>query len=271
MSTNAHPFHENVVVITGASSGIGRAVALELAAQDAWLVLAARREGKLQEVATQCEKRGGVTTIVPTDVSDQAQCQRLIQQAVTAYGRLDTLINNAGITMWARFEEIEDLSLLERIMQVNYFGSVYCTHYALPHLKERQGRLVGVSSLTGKTGVPTRTGYAASKHAMAGFFDSLRIELGGSGVSVTMIYPGFVRSEVRERALGPDGQPLGKSPVQESKVMTAEECARIIVDAAARRKREVVMTTTGKLGQWLKLIAPGLVDSIARRKIEKGR
>jgi NAD(P)-dependent dehydrogenase (short-subunit alcohol dehydrogenase family) len=265
------PFAQNVVVITGASTGIGRALALQLADQAAWLVLAARSAGKLEEVAAQCRQRGGKALVVVTDVTDQAQCQNLVERTVAEYGRLDTLVNNAGVTMWAYFDEIQDLSIVEQIMRVNYLGSVYCTHYALPHLKESQGRLVGVSSLTGKAGVPTRSAYAASKHAMVGFFDTLRIELADHGVSVTLIYPGFVATAARERAFGPDGQPLGQSPVHEEEVMTADECARLMVKAMAGRKRELVMTLRGKLGQWLKLVAPGLVDGIARKAIEEGR
>ena len=128
-----------------------------------------------------------------------------------------------------------------------------------------------MSSLTGKTGVPTRTGYAASKHAMAGFFDSLRIELADDGVSVTVVYPGFVATGVRRHAVGPDGRPLGESPVQEARVMTADECARRTLEAAGRRRREVVMTARGKVGQWLRLVAPGVTDGMARRAVERGR
>jgi short-subunit dehydrogenase len=264
-------FFENVVVITGASAGIGRELALQLADQGAWLILAARNAQRLEDVAEECRQRGGRALVVPTDVAQQPQCQGLIERAVAEYGRIDTLINNAGITMWAKFDEIRDLSLIEQIMRVNYLGSVYCTHYALPYLKKAQGRIVGVSSLTGKTGVPTRSGYAASKHAMAGFFDSLRIELMDTGVSVTMIYPGFVATEVRERAFGADGKPLGKSPVRESEVMTADVCAHLILQATARRKRELVMTLRAKVGLWVKLIAPQLVDNTARKAIETGR
>ena len=267
---NSH-FLENVVIITGASAGIGRELALLLAEQGAWLALAARNAEKLEEVAAQCRQRGCKAVVVPTDVAEQSQCKNLIERTVAEYSRIDTLINNAGITMWARFDDIRDLALIEQIMRVNYFGSVYCTYYALPYLKETQGRIVGISSLTGKIGVPTRSGYAASKHAMAGFFDTLRIELADYGVSVTMIYPGFVATEVRQRAFGPDGKPLGKSPVREDEVMTVETCAQLIVQATAQRKREFVMTLRGRLGLWLKLIAPGIVDRFARKAIEKGR
>lgn len=267
---NSH-FLENVVIITGASAGIGRELALLLAEQGAWLALADRNAEKLEEVASQCRQRGCKAVVVPTDVAEQSQCKNLIERTVAEYSRIDTLINNAGITMRARFDDIRDLAMIEQIMKVNYFGSVYCTYYALPYLKETQGRIVGICSLIGKTGVPTRSGYAASKHAMAGFFDTLRIELADYGVSVTMIYPGFVATEVRQRALGPDGKPLGKSPVREDKVMTVERCARLIAQAAAQRKREFVMTLRGRLGLWLKLIAPGLVDRFARKAIEGGR
>ncbi len=264
-------FNNNVVIVTGASSGIGRALALQLAQQGAWLALAARNVDQLQAAAADCRRYSGRAIVVPTDVADQAQCQNLVEQTVAEYGRLDTLVNNAGISMWAKFDELKDLSMFEQIMRVNYLGSVYLTAYALPYLKQTRGRIVAVSSLAGKNGIPTRSGYAASKHAMAGFFDSLRIELAETGVSVTVIYPGFVRSAIRERAFDADGRPLKKSPVREVEVMTPEECARIIIEAAARRKREEVMTLRGKLGLWLKLIAPGAVDRVARRAIEVGK
>jgi short-subunit dehydrogenase len=262
------PFSNNVVIITGASAGIGHHLALQLADQGARIVLAARTATKLEGTAEQCRQRGAQVLVVPTDVGQQFQCENLIEKSLKEYGSIDTLINNAGISMWARFEDIKDLSLMEQIMRVNYFGSMYCTYYALPYLKKSRGRIVGISSLTGKAGVPTRTGYAASKHAMAGFFDSLRIELADYGVSVTMIYPGFVATQVRKRAYGADGIPLEKSPLRETEVMTAESCAGLILNAVAQRKRELVMTRRGRLGLWLKLIAPRLVDRMASEAIK---
>lgn len=269
----AHPvFRANVVVLTGASAGIGREMALQLAGDGAWLVLAARDAARLDEVAAECRARGARAIAVPTDVGEEAECATLMARAAEEFGRIDTLICNAGIGMWARFDQVQDLSVFERIMRVNYLGSVYCTHHALPHLKRTRGRIVGISSLTGKTGVPTRSGYAASKHAMTGFFDSLRIELVDEGVTVTMIYPGFVATEIRERAFGADGRPLGagNSPVREKEVMLPDECARLVLDAAAARRREVVMTARARVGMWLKLLSPALVDRIARRAIERG-
>jgi short-subunit dehydrogenase len=259
------PFRENVVVITGASRGIGRELALQLAERGGLLVLGARDEALLHDVADRCRTAGGEAVAVAVDVTSESDCGRLIESAIEAYGRLDTLINNAGISMLARFEELDDVSALERVMQVNYFGSVYCTHHALRHLVTSGGRLVAVASLTGLTGVPTRSGYAASKHAMAGLFDSLRIELRDRGVSVTVAYPGFVDTGIRERAVG-SGHGWGKGRTA-GRVMSAHECARIILDAAWRRRRQVVMTAKGKLGRWMKLATPALVDRIAAHSV----
>ncbi len=268
METDSKPFfHEKVIIITGASSGIGKALAFQLAEQGAWLVLASRDAERLQRVANDCEAKGALAQVIATDVSQQDQCKHLIQQTIAVYGRIDVLVNNAGLTMFTKFEDVEDLTMMKKIMEVNYYGSIYCTHYALPHLKKSQGLLVGVASLTGKTGVPTRTFYAGSKHAMAGFFDSLRIELMNTGVDVTMIYPGLVATEVRERALGSDGKPLSQSYMSEKGIMSAEACAEIIVKAIMKRQREVIMTPRGKLGLWLKLIVPKLVDNIAYKTI----
>jgi short-subunit dehydrogenase len=264
-------FKDKVVVITGASSGIGRELAYQLAEQGAWLSLAARNEERLSAVAGECQARGGKAIAIVTDVSKQAQCSELIQRTVDQYDRIDMLVNNAGITMWANFEDVRDIGFYEQIMRVNYLGSVYCTYYALPFLKKTKGQIIGISSLAGRNGIPKRSGYAASKHAMVGFFDTLRIEIAEYGIGVTMIYPGFVATETRKRALGADGKPIGKSSVRESEVMSAKRCARLIIQAAATRKRELIMTWRGKVGLWVKLIAPGVVDRVAKKAIIEGR
>ncbi len=264
-------FKENVVVLTGASTGIGEALAHKLAEQGAWLVLAARNAQKLEAVATECRKRGGRAVVVATDVTHETECRELIERAVAEYGRIDTLINNAGLSMWMKLEDVEDLSSLEYLMRVNYFGSMYCTYYALPYLKQSKGRIVAVASVAARTGIPTRTGYAASKHAMVGFFESVRIEVEDDGISVTIAFPDFVASGMHTRSLGADGKPLGHNPLQVDKIMTSEECARRIVEGAAARKRQIVMSNRSRYGQWLKLIAPGRVDRIAKKAIEKGR
>ena len=262
---------DNVVIITGASKGIGEELARQMAAHGATLALAARDRPALEKVAAECVALGARAEAIVADVAVEADCRRLVERTVAAFGRIDTLVNNAGATMWARFEDIGDMAILARIMQVNYMGAVYCTHHALPHLQAARGRLVGIASLTALTGVPTRSGYAASKHAMRGFFDSVRIELAGSGVTVTMVYPGFVSTGIRENASGPDGKPIAVSPVKEGEVMSVEECAHITLAAITERRREVVMTARGRLAMFLKVVAPGLVDDIARRAIDKGR
>ncbi|GMT46042.1 MAG: short chain dehydrogenase [bacterium] len=264
-----YSFENKVVVITGASSGIGKELAFRMAEAGASLALGARNMKKLKAVVEVCRQKGSRAFAIPVDVSDKEDCKTFIEKTVDKYGKIDVLVNNAGITMWAYFEEFTDLTPFEQIMQVNYFGSLYCTFYALPYLKKTKGRLVGVSSLTGKTGVPTRSGYAASKHAMAGFFDTLRIELKDTGVSVTMIYPGFVSTRVRAHALGSDGKPLGKSPLNEAGAMPVGKCVDLMMPAIAGRRRELVMTAKAKVGLWLKLIAPSWVDRIALKAVSK--
>ncbi|MGD8745689.1 MAG: SDR family oxidoreductase, partial [Gammaproteobacteria bacterium] len=208
---------------------------------------------------------------VETDVTDAAQCRRLADNTVETFGRIDTLVANAGVTMWTRLDELEDWSVLEKIMAVNYLGAAYCTMAALPYLRESRGRIVAVASLAGLTGVPERTGYSASKHAMVGFFDSLRIELEDTGVTVTVVAPDFVVTQIHRRALGTDGRPLGETPMQESRIMTAERCAELIVDAMEKRQRLLITSRRGKLGRWVRLVAPGLIDRIAIKAIRERR
>ncbi len=255
------------IVLTGASSGIGAALARQLAAEGARLVLAARNEENLAAVARACNELGGETLVVPTDVTDQAQCQALISRTVEAWGGLDALFINAGISMWARFEDVTEITFFERIMAVNYFGAVYCTHYALPHLKATRGRLVVVSSSAAKTGAPLHTGYAASKHAVHGFFDALRAELLGSGVSITLAVPLFVRTDIRLHGFQGDGSHPTADPYDDSKSMSADEAARITIKAARKRKREVLMTLELHAAVKLRPFVPGLIDRIARRKV----
>jgi short-subunit dehydrogenase len=257
------------VLITGASEGIGRALALELAAQGARLVLNARSEARLREAARDCARFGAEVVAIPGDVAQRQDCQRMVEATIGRFGRLDTLVNNAGITMWSRFDAVQDFSVFERLLAVNYLGAVYLTAAALPHLRQTRGLIVAVASIAGLTGVPERTGYAASKHAMVGFFESLRIELRGSGVAVSIIAPDFVASQIHRRAVGPDGKPLGQTPMQESRIMTAEACARLMVRAMQRRQRLAILSPRGRLGRWARLIAPGWVDGIAQRAIRE--
>lgn len=209
--------------------------------------------------------------MVPTDVTREVSCKNLIQATIEKWGALDVLVNNAGGTMWTPFEGLADTSVFEKLMQLNYLGSVYCTYYALPHLRQSKGLIVAVSSVAGLIGVPTRTGYAASKHAMFGFFNSLRIELDGTGVGVTMIAPDFVLSEIHRRALGADGKPLGKSPMQEDKIMAAETCAGMIVGAMEKRIRLLLTSRRTKLGRFLQILCPSLVEYLSKRAVREGK
>jgi short-subunit dehydrogenase len=243
-------FREQVVIVTGASSGIGRELALQLADQGAWLALAARRAARLEEVADQCRAQGGRALVVPTDVADQGQCESLVARTLGEYQRVNMLVNDAGISPSGRFDQLTDLALVERVMRVNYLGSVYCTYYALPHLKQTRGRIVALSSLSAVTGMPRLSAYVASKKAMAGFYDSLRAELAPHGVSVTVIYPSYV--DTRDPHLKAEPLP--------GKAMSVGTCASLIIAAAARRKREAIMTRQGKLARWFKLIAPQAMD-----------
>jgi short-subunit dehydrogenase len=258
------------VLLTGASAGIGREMALQLAPERPKLILAARDRARLDEVAARCRELGAEAIVHSTDVGDEGACRALVARAVEAFGSIDVLLLNAGQDMWSRLEELADRSILERLMRVNYLGYAWIATEALPHLQASRGRIVVVSSLAGLTGVPTRTGYAASKHALHGFFDSLRVELAGSGVTVTMVCPDFVVSEIHRRALGPDGQPLGETPMAEAKIMSTAVCAAAILKAARCRRRLVLLTWRGKIGRYVRLVAPGLIDRIAARAVARG-
>ena len=264
-------FQDKVIVVTGASEGIGRALCLALAPQGPRLVMAARNEERLRTLKTQVEAKGARALVVPTDVTGKEDCERLIGMTIEKWGSLDVLVNNAGGTMWTNFEDITDMSIFEKLMRLNYLGSVYCTYYALPHLKKAKGLIVAISSAAGLAGVPTRTAYSASKHAMFGFFDSLRIELQGTGVNVTMVAPDFVLSEIHRRALGHDGKPLGKRPLRESKIMTAEKCAALIVQAMAKRDRLLLTSFRAKAGRWVRMFAPWLTDNMTKKAIREKR
>ena len=255
-----------VIIITGASDGIGAEMARQLARRHGAgvaLVLAARDAAMLERVAADCAAAGAQTLVAPTDVSRQAQCVALVAAAVARFGRIDALINNAGRSAHALLEEVEDLGWYEELMRVNFWGAVWCTHAALPHLKQSRGCIVAVSSLAGLVGVPGRTAYSATKFAMGGFFEALRAELKAAGVGVTIAYPGVVATQIRHRGYNAAGGALGHSSLKEDKAMSVEECAALILDGMERRKREVVMSAKGKLGRWLKLIAPGLVERVA--------
>jgi short-subunit dehydrogenase len=257
------PFRDKSVIITGASSGIGRALALQLAREGAWIALAARSTERLHALAEECRALGGNAEAIPADVAEEAQCRALVERAAEAFGRIDMLINNAGMSVVGKLGELADLKLFRYVMDVNFYGALACCHAALPHLLAAKGRIVNVSSLGGLLAVPYNASYCASKFALQGFSDTLRMELQGTGVSVTVVSPYWVVTEFHEHYLDKDGTPKGPSgrAIYTDKMMTAETCARIVLDAARRRKREVLMGP-GRWGILLRWIAPGLVDKI---------
>ncbi|MBF0450202.1 MAG: SDR family oxidoreductase [Candidatus Magnetomorum sp.] len=261
------PFENKRIIITGASSGIGKEMALQLSRQSSRLTLAARTDDRLAEIAHLCQENGAQAIHVQTDVSDASQCEHLIQTSVNHFGGIDILVNNAGYSMWAKFEDMTDFDIGRQLFQVKFFGSIYCTYAALPFLKASKGQILTIASLTGKIGVPSRTYYSAANHALAGFFDALRAELYSDGVSITIAYPGFVATSIRERAIGCDGKASGESHIVESKAMPVDSCVRQILEATSLKKRELILTWKDRLGVWLKLMAPSLIDRITRKQI----
>ncbi|WP_462266041.1 SDR family oxidoreductase [Mucilaginibacter sp.] len=253
---------DKVVIVTGASSGIGKALAFELAKKGATLVLAARQYVTLCEITRQLEKQFGIKALaVQCDVSAEEDCAHLIKQTLLTFKRIDVLINNAGISMRALFKDL-DLQVLKNLMDVNFWGTVYCTKYALPELLKAKGSVVGVSSIAGYKGLPGRTGYSASKFAMNGFLDSLRVENLKTGLHVLTACPGFTASNIRNTALNKDAVQQGESSLDEGKMMSAEEVAKQIIQGIENRSRTLVMTGQGKLTVLLNKLIPARLDKL---------
>ncbi|WP_295648615.1 SDR family oxidoreductase [uncultured Mucilaginibacter sp.] len=255
-------FKDKVVIITGASSGIGKAMAEEFASRGANLILGARQYVTLCEIAQELEKKYNIRAVaVACDVSIQEDCKLLIMQAIQTFKRIDILVNNAGISMRALFKDV-DVDVLKRIMDVNFWGTVYSTKYAMPELLKTKGTVVGVSSIAGYKGLPGRTGYSASKFAMNGFLDSLRVENLKTGINVLTACPGFTNSNIRNTALAKDGTQQGETHMDEGKLMSSEEVAKRIVDGVAARKRTLIMTGQGKLTVLLSKFIPAKLDRL---------
>lgn len=254
-------FQDKVVVITGASSGIGLALSYEFAKRGAKIVMGARSEEKLKEEKQKLESLGAKVAIKKVDVSDELQSKELIDTAVENFGGIDILICNAGISMRALFDDLE-LKVLHQLMDVNFWGTVNCVKYALPYIQKTRGSIVGVSSVAGIHGLPGRTGYSASKFAMTGFLETIRIENMKKGVHVMVACPGFTASNVRFSALTADGSAQGETPRDEGKMMSSERVAEIIAKGIARRKRTLLMEFDGRMSSLIKKFAPGLLDKL---------
>lgn len=249
--------HNKVVVITGASSGIGKALAERALALGAKVAACGRNLAKLQATLPQSDN----LLTFAADVAQEADCEAFMAAVLSRFGGIDVLINNAGISMRALFEDTE-LKVLKELMDINFWGTVYCVKYALPAIRQSQGVVVGVSSIAGYRGLPGRTGYSASKFAMQGFLEALRTEQLQSGVHVMWVSPGFTASNIRNVARSKDGTIQGETPLEECKLMSADTCAGIILDGVVKRKRTIVMTGQGKLVVWLNKLVPGLADNM---------
>ena len=254
-------FTDKVVIITGASSGIGYALVYEFAARGAKIVMGARTAEKLEQIAADLEEKGVQAIYEAADVTKEEDCKRLIAAAVNRYNRIDVLICNAGISMRALFDDV-DLNVLRQLMEVNFWGAVYCTKYALPYIQASKGSIVGVSSVAGFHGLPGRTGYSASKYALHGFLETIRIENLKKGVHVMIAAPGFTASNVRFSALTADGSSQGESPRDEGKMMSAAEVAHRIAQGIKHRKRTLLMEFQGRATAFIKKFAPCLLDKL---------
>lgn len=264
----SNSFAKKVVLITGASSGVGKACALEFAERGASVVLAARNEEELKKVESLILSKNGTAFSVRADIKLENDCKNLIERAIEKYGKLDVLINNAGISMRANFKDL-DMSVIKEVMDTNFYGAVYCTKYALPYLLTQKGMVIGISSISGLTPLPGRTGYCASKCALDGFLNTLRIENLRQGLRVLVVHPGFTTSNIRNKALNKDGVPQTYSPRDEEKMIPAEKVARIIADATLANKRELILTSQGKIIVWLFRFFPGLTDRVLLREMSK--
>lgn len=261
-------FKNKVVIITGASSGIGKALAFEAAKKGANVVLAARRYNLIESLANELSVNYQKCIAVKCDVSIPDDCKNLIEATINEFGKIDILINNAGISMRALFGDLK-LNVFEKLMQVNFMGTVYCTKFALPYLLQQKGTVVGVSSIAGLAPLPARTAYSASKFAMFGFLTTLRLEYFKDGLHVLITHPGFTESEVRYHALTADGQEQGESPRNEEKLMSAQEVALKILKAIEKRKRLQVMTFEGKMVYLLYKFFPRFVDKLIYNSLSK--
>jgi short-subunit dehydrogenase len=252
-----YSLQNKVVVVTGGSSGIGKALVDAAIKRGAKVAVCARNLDKLQGIFQASDN----LFCFRADVSKEEDCKNFIQAVLQKWGSIDVLINNAGISMRALFEDV-DLAVIRELMDVNFWGAVYSTKYALPAIKKQKGVIIAISSIAGYRGLPARTGYSASKFAMQGFFESLRTELLRTGVHVMWVSPGFTSSNIRNVARSSDGTAQAETPLDESKLMTAETCAGIILDGIQHRKRNIIMTTQGKLTVWLNRLFPGLADKL---------
>lgn len=255
-------FKDKIVVVTGGTDGIGKALVSSLLLQGARVATCGRNHDKLYLLQSEFASYPLLTIVA--DVSNENDCRHFIDRTLKGYGGIDILINNAGISMRALLHEMS-VEVLRSVMDINFFGTVYCTKFALESLMERKGTIVGVSSIAGYRGLPGRSGYSASKFALQGWLEAIRTELIADDVHVMWVCPGFTASNIRHAALTKDGTPQGDTPLEEEKLMSAEECARHILHAIEKKKRTMVLTLSGKSTVWLNKLFPALSDKLIRK------
>jgi dehydrogenase/reductase SDR family member 7B len=257
-----------VVIITGGSSGIGKALAEVFGINGSQILITGRNKDELDSTVEQLRQKGITINGFRADVSLEQDNKAMAEEAIRKYGRIDVLINNAGISMRSLFEDV-DLDVIKKVMDINFYGVVYATKYCLPEILKNKGSIIGISSIAGFRGLPGRTGYSASKFALNGFLESLRTELLKTGVHILTACPGFTASNIRKRSLTSDGSSQGESPRNESKMMTSEECAHYIYRATVQRKRSLVLTAQGKLTVFLNKWLPGFADKMVYNVMAK--
>lgn len=255
-------FNNKVIAITGGSDGIGKALVEYFIKKGAKVATCARNYDKLYEL--QIKYSDTLLHTITCDLSKESDCKRFIESTVKSLGGIDIIINNAGMSMRGLFNDT-DPDVIKKLMDLNFFGALYCTKYALPFILERGGSVVGVSSIAGYRGLPGRTGYSASKFALQGWLEALRTELLDTGVNVMWVCPGFTSSNIRNAALTASGENQGESPLDESKLMSAEECAVHIAKAIEKRKRTLVLTGTGKQTVFLNRFFPAWADKLVHK------
>jgi dehydrogenase/reductase SDR family member 7B len=261
---------DKVVIITGGTSGIGRALAEEFGSHGSKIFITGRNKVQLDATVSALRSKGINVEGFAGDVSREEDNREMAKTAISIFGTIDVLINNAGISMRALFEEV-DLAVVKKVMDINFYGVLYATKYCLPEIIRNKGSIVGISSIAGYRGLPGRTGYSASKFALNGFLEVLRTEFLKRDVHVLTACPGFTSSGIRKNALTKDGSQQGESPRAEEEMMSAEECARHIYKATIKRKRQLILTTQGKLTVWLNKLFPALADKIVYNVMAKER
>lgn len=260
-------FKDKVIIVTGASSGIGLAAARLFASLEAKVVMASRSLEKLEQIKNEMPDPTKILC-VKTDVAKEEDCKNLIEETVKTFGHIDVLVNNAGISMRAMFIDL-DLDVIRRLMDTNFWGTVYCTKYALPYLLESKGSVVGVISTAGHIGLPGRTGYSASKFAIRGFLNTLRVEHRYDNLHVMVFAPGFTSSNIRNVALLADGSPQGMTPRDENKMMSAEKVARRMAYGLRLRKNEMILTPMGKMTKFFNFVLPKFVEWVEYKMMAK--